>query len=196
MPPEVKRDLAIRNGALGVLVILLAAVMLLSERPLVIGDRPTVLPGPEISHARLPPDYVGTLDDQGAHVPKLRHRALMAPTQPGAAQDRRIDWTTPDPATPVRLGWSIIETDILGMPFWYRKDDGQVIYYETDREYVYGLASEDYFRQAHITAPKLASLWQPWWRATWGWVFVLAFAAVGAFEWQAGGRRREALGML
>jgi len=191
-PPRVRRLAVIRNVAFGLVVIWFWAALLLSEKPLVIGRTPLVMQGQEMPARILPPDYLDSLDQYGLHQIKLGHPPLIG----GGRRTFEAVGETAPRGTPTRLGYSIVETDIIGMPFWYTRNIGPVIYYETKDEFVCAPVTDDYFRQLKIPAPRLDSLHWPWWNHIWGWLYVLALAATGWLAWRVNEGKREALGII
>lgn len=191
--PIVRRDDGIRSGVLGVGVLVLVVTIGLSERPLVIGNMPDIIAGESATATR--PDAVRIIDEYGVHVLKLRHRPLLYGGAPVAAL------TEPDPepnaAQPLRFGYSLIETDILGMPFWVRRDMGPVLFYEQPRDFVAVEANAYNLKSMGVT-PKVPVAQQgfAWWGHLWGWLFVASAAGYGLFELGATRRRREAEGMI
>ena len=191
--PVIKRDETIRSVLLGMLVLGVVAVLLLSDRPLIIGDRAWVMPGDEIPAGKGPANFNRSLDTFGVHIIKARHRPSFAP-KTALPAEREQSYELP---TTLRFGYSIIETDILGMPFVPRKDFGHVIYMETPTEFIAAPITDDYLKQMKFPADKpLGLLGFPWWNHLWGWLFVIAAIGIGWFELGALRRRREALGMI
>ncbi|MDF0489702.1 hypothetical protein PX554_16330 [Sphingomonas sp. H39-1-10] len=182
--PIVARDQHIRSAILGVIVLYAAIVLMVTDRPVVIGSRALVLPGASIPVSAAPKGYVEALDQYGVHLPKQGHAPALAERAPLTVER-------------LRFGYSIVETSILGAPYWYRKDDGYVVYYETLREYVYAPVTDDYMRKVGLPGPKPLSRQSfAWWEHVWGWVFPLALAGWGLFEIGAARRRREAEGLI
>lgn len=192
--PIVARDAKIRSAMIGVIVLYAATLLLFTPRAVLIGSRPWIMPGASIPLSRAPAGYLDALDQYGVHSPKLSHSPLYLWRMPkfGPRIERR-------PLAPDRLhfGYAIIETSILGAPYWYSKDDGYVVYYETLREFVYAPVTEDYMRQVKLPGPMPLSRQRfPWWRHVWGWIFPLALAGWGWFELGAMRRKRAAEGFI
>jgi hypothetical protein len=188
--PIVARDGKIRSAILGVIVLYAVAMLLFTNRAVLIGSRPWIMPGESIPLSQAPAGYLDALDQYGVHSPKLSHGPLYPQRAPRV--ERR-------PLAPDRLhfGYSIIETSILGAPYWYSKDDGNVVYYETLREFVYAPVNEDYMRQIKLPGPMPLSRQSfAWWRHVWGWIFPLGLAGWGWFELGAMRRKRAAEGLI
>lgn len=188
--PVVARDDTIRSVVLGVIVLAAIGVWMFSERALVIGARSWVMEGAPLSST--PPNYTRILDEYGVHLPKSQHT-------PVSMLRARVHLPEAVEVAPnvMHFGYSIVETSVFGAPYWARKDDGYVIYYETPYEFVYAPVTDDYLRQVKIPGPKpLSSQWFPWWAHFWGWVFPIALAGWGWFELGAMRRRREAEGLI
>lgn len=193
--PIVARDQHIRSAILGVIVLYAAAVLLFTDRAVVIGSRPLVMPGASIPVSAAPKGYVDALDQYGVHSPKLAHSPFYLARKPGIAPPP-VE-RAPIAVERLHFGYSIVETSILGAPYWYSKDDGYVVYYETLREYVYAPVTDDYMRQVKLPGPTPLSRQSfPWRRHVWGWIFPLALAGWGLFELGATRRRREAEGLI
>lgn len=187
--PVVRRDEAIRSGLIGTLVVLLVATIGLSERPLIIGNQPYVMAGIAATPTR--PDAQAIMDRFGIHTLKLRRRPLLLLNRP----------PPPPPAPaglpPLRFGYAIVETDVLALPFWFRRDDGNVLFYETPRDYVSVEANAYNLHSMGVTpAVPVERQGFAWWSHLWGWLFVAAAAGIGLFELGAVRRRREAEGMI
>lgn len=191
--PVVVRDETIRAVLVGLYLLALFAVLLFSNRPLLIGNMPNVVAGMAIPPGSARADASAVLDGYAVHVPKLRHAAL-ALARLGLVREVPFDETAP---RPLSFGYSIIETDILGMPFWFRSDDGYIVYDETPDEFRTLQVMPQNLRALRITATDTLPWWQmPWWAHLWGWAFVLAGGALGLFELGAVRRRREAEGLI
>jgi hypothetical protein len=193
--PIIARDGILRSVILSVIVLYAAIVLLFSDRPLLIGSKPWIMPGASIKLARAPRGYLEALDQYGVHSPKLRHPPLYmlrAPVlRPPSPNPIPVEIDT------LHFGYSIVETSILGAPYWLGKDDGYVVYYEMPDEFVYAPVTDDYLRQVKLPGPKpLSSQSFAWWAHVWGWVFPLALGGWGWFEIGAMRRRREALGLI
>ncbi|MDO7842530.1 hypothetical protein [Sphingomonas immobilis] len=190
--PVVARDDTIRSAILGVIVLAAIGVWMFSERPLFIGARSWVMQGVEVRPGGVSPHYARMVDEYGVHLPKSRH----TPVSLLRARVRLPEAVEAIP-TDMHFGYSIIETSVLGAPYWARKDDGYVIYYETPTEFVYAPVTDDYLARVKIPAPKpVSSMSLPWWEYLWGWLFPLALAGWGWFELGAARRRREAEGII
>jgi len=192
--PIVARDGKIRSAILGAIVLYAVAMLVFTDRAVLIGSRPLVMPGESIPLSAAPAGYLDALDQHGVHSPKLSHSPLYLWRMPALAPrvERR-------PLAPDRLhfGFSVVETSILGAPYWFSKDDGYVVYYETLREYVYAPVTEDYMRQVKLPGPvPLSRQSFLWWQHVWGWVFPLALAGWGWFELGAMRRKRDAEGII
>jgi hypothetical protein len=192
--PVVARDAKIRSAILGLIVLYAVAMLLFTNRAILIGSRPWIMPGASIPLGRAPVGYLDALDQYGVHSPKLSHSPFYLSRMPVPVP--RIERR---PLAPDRLhfGYSIAETSILGAPYWYSKDDGYVVYYETLHEFVYAPVNEDYMRKVHLPGPMpLSGQAFPWWRHVWGWVFPIALAGWGWFELGAMRRKRAAEGII
>lgn len=191
--PVVRRDEKIRSALIGVYVIVLIATIGLSERPIPIGNSPWVMPGTPIPKGSGRVGIATMLDDYGVHIPKFAHVPLLvqrAGLTPVAAAPNAAD-------AALAFGYSIVETDILGLPFWFRTDEGHVIYYETPGDYVTVEASDYNLKATGILATTpLASQRFAWWEHLWGWLFVVAAGGTALFELGALRRRREAEGLI
>lgn len=193
--PTIKRDETIRSVLIGVFVLATASVILLSERPLIMGVRSWVVPGAPLTHGTGPADFADTVDDFGVHVPKVRHRPLFAVATPApTAEQVSAEYQQ---RSALGFGYSIREFDLLGMPFVPYREYGRVIYYESPREFAAVSATDDYLKQINVPAAASDNLWAfPFWRHMWGWLFALGLVGIGLFELGAARRRREALGLL
>lgn len=182
--PIVARDQSVRSLILGVIVLYAVLVLACTDRAVPIGSRALVMPGVSISVAAAPRGYVDALDQYGVHLPKNGGRPRVSERAPLGVER-------------LHFGYSIVETSILGAPYWYASDDGYVIYYETLREYVYAPVTDAYMRQVKLPGPTPLSRQSfAWWRHVWGWIFPLALAGWGLFEIGATRRKREAEGLI
>ena len=180
----VTRDRYRRGVIVGVILLYAVAVLVFTDRTLPFGSRAMILPGASIPTASAPAGYAEALDQYGVHLPKHGERAIMQ-SAPLAPPDR------------LRFGYSGTETSILGAPYWFGKDDGYVVYYETLREFVYAPVNDDYMRKIGLPGPMpLSSQSFGWWRHVWGWVFPLALAGWGWFELGAARRKRAVDGLI
>lgn len=183
------RDGKIRGAILGMILAYAVAVLSFTDRARLIGSRARILPGVSIPTASAPQGYAEALDRYGVHLPKRADSSM--------ATSRRADAAPLAPPERLHFGYSIVETAVLGAPYWYSTDDGHVIYYETLREFVYAPVSEAYMRKVHLPGPMpLSGQAFAWWRQLWGWVFPLALAGWGWFESGAARRKRAAEGVI
>jgi hypothetical protein len=134
------RDRYRRGVIVGVILLYAVAVLVFTDRTLPFGSRAMILPGASIPTASAPAGYAEALDQYGVHLPKHGDRAIMQ-SAPLAPPDR------------LRFGYSGTETSILGAPYWFGKDDGHVVYYETLREFVYAPVNDDYMRKVGLPGP-------------------------------------------
>lgn len=191
--PVIVRDELIRAILVGLFLTAIFIVLMFSNRPLVIGNMPNVIAGMPIPAAKARPDASEILDGYAVHVIKLRHPALIL-QRLGLVKPFTHDETV---VRPIAYGYSIIETDILGMPFWFRPDDGYVLYDETPNEFRTLKVLPQNLEALAITAPDTLPLWRmPWWSHLWGWLFVLAAGGLGLFELGAVRRRRVVEGII
>ncbi|GAA0329072.1 hypothetical protein GCM10009087_44120 [Sphingomonas oligophenolica] len=193
--PTIRRDEAIRAVLLIVIGLTFGTIFLLSDRPLIIGDRSAVVRGPAVTASAASTGFVHAVDEYGVHIPKVRHVPLVTPSAFGGPP--RDLPATPDEVRTLRYGYSINELDILGMPFIPRRQYGVLLYYETPGEFV-GVPAVDYnLRMAGIPVAAPLGAWDfPLWRYIWGWLFLIALLGIGFFELGALRRRREALGII
>lgn len=189
----VERDNAIRNGLIGAGILAFALTIGLSERPLLIGNMPYVIPGAKAVATRN--DAAKIIDDYGVHILKLRHPPMLFHGLVNAIAPIITRQQNGVPA--LKFGSSIVETDVLGMPFWVRSDGGTVLFYETPGEYVTVEANAYNLKSMGVT-PVIPVEQQrfPWWTHLWGWLPVAAAGAYGLFELGAIRRKREADGMI
>ena len=189
--PVIVRDMRIRAALLVALVVALTVVGFLTHRAGIIGDRSWVIAGDPLPEGVGPPNFRDSIDGFGLHIMKIGHPSMLdqqlrlmkrAPAAPGPS--------------PLRFGYSILETDILGMPFVPRSEYGHVIYYETPEEFVIAPATDDYLKQIRIPSKPLSAWNFAWWRHLWGWLFVIALLGIAWFELGALRRKREALGLI
>ena len=191
--PVIVRDETIRAVLVGLFLTALFMVLLFSNRPLVIGNMPNVVAGMKIPAANARADASEILDGYAVHVLKLRHPALLW-QRLGFARDVAVVQTAP---RPLAFGYSIIETDILGMPFWFRADDGYIVYDETPNEFRTLPVLPQNLKALGITTSDALPTWQmPWWSHLWGWLFILAAVGLGLFQLGAIRRRRIVEGMI
>ena len=180
----VVRDRYRRWGIVGMILLYMLAVLALTDRSLPFGRRALILPGASIATAAAPAGYADALDQYGVHLSK-RGGAGPAQSAPLAPPDR------------LHFGYSVMETSILGAPYWVGRDDGDVVYYETLREFVYAPVSDDYMRKVHLPGPvPLASQHFAWWGHVWGWVLPIALGGWGWFEIGAARRKRDIEGVI
>ena len=191
--PVVVRDETIRAILVGLFLTAIFVVLFLSNRPLVIGTMPNVVTGMPIPPANARPDASALLDGYALHVPKMRHSALIL-QRLGLTHDGPVDETAP---RQLSFGYSIVETDILGMPFWFRAYDGYVVYDETPYEFRTLPVLPENLNALRITAADTLPGWRmPWWSHLWGWLFVLAGGGLGLFQLGAIRRRRGVEGII
>ena len=191
--PVVRRDDGIRSALLGIGVMALGLTIGLSERPLIIGNMPDIVTGESATATR--PDAARIIDEYGVHVLKLRHPPLLL----GLAAVVVRDGSDPKKheTRPLHFGYSLIETDLLGMPFWVRRDLGEVLFYDEAQEFV-AVEANDYNLKSMGMTPGTPITEQgfAWWTHLWGWLFVAAAGGYGLFELGATRRRRTAEGMI
>lgn len=191
--PVVVRDETIRAILVGLYLTAIFAVLLTSHRPLIIGNLPNVVAGTRIPIDKARSDATQILDDYAIHVLKLRHAPVIL-QRFGLARDVVMDETAP---RPLAFGYSILETDILGMPFWFRADNGYVVYDETPNEFRELPVLPQNLKALGISVQDTMPTWQmPWWAHLWGWLFVLAAVGLGFFQLSAIRRRRVVEGMI
>ena len=191
--PVVVRDELIRAILVGAFLVAVFITLLLSNRPLIIGNMPNIVAGTSIPQPAARADASAVLDDYAVHVPKLRHAALVL-QRFGLARDVPVDEAAPHP---LAFGYSIVETDILGMPFWVRTDQGYVIYDETPYEFRAVPVLPVNIKALGISVADTTPGWQlPWWSHLWGWLFVAAVGGLGLFQLGAIRRRRQVEDMI
>lgn len=179
---------------------MLAAVvvfsLLLSERGLILHDRPVVAHLGEIEQ---PADINlwRTLDDYGVHLVhpgRNIDRLLLGPN------DERYsgDAAALGAATPPAVGRSIREIGFFGMPFGWFTDLGDVIYVRNRYETVYaqlnvrGLAAVNKANDRDVFAGNVF----PFWVHAWGWLWVAGLGVAIWLWFRAQARRRAELGLI
>lgn len=187
-----------KDYVLSGLIIVLAAALLFSGRFWFRGDRPMVSMVMEAPRSPELPDPESEIDAAGMHVPRsqskveqafrLAMRASGRPEAPAAFTNQ----------TPPRIGYSVREVGFLGMPFGYYTDLGWVLYTESDWGFIAAPISEKGLAAFNKAAGRdvRQGFFYPFWRHTWGWLFV---AGVGLWAWMRHRdlvRRREELGLI
>lgn len=191
--PAVRRDNAIRSGLLGVLVLAFVANLLTTTRPLILGERPVFVSGPELARAGQPGAFGTAIDAYGTHVMKLEHRPLaillwhlIVPAE-----------QEPEPAAQaVRYGYSGFESVFLGLPLWLSADMGPAIGFDGVREYSAVPLEYVDFHRIGVAEPSGSGLTLAKLGHLWGWLVIVALAGYGWFELKAAEHRREAAGIL
>lgn len=192
--PVIVRDETIRAILVGLYLTAIFLVLFTSNRPLIIGNLPNVVAGTRIPLDKARSDATRILDDEAIHVMKMRHAPLILQRLGLARDEVVVDETAP---RPLAFGYSILENDVLGMPFWFRADNGYVIYDETPDEFRVVPVSPENLKALGITQPDTMPTWQmPWWQHLWGWLFVLAAIGLGLFQLGAIRRRRVVEGII
>lgn len=158
---------------LAVLVVAVAAVLFLSDRPWHLSSTPRV------DEVALVPDTSGLADVRRYTEVGLAQLPYMArQARPGTARP------------PLKLGWSYRELSLLRMPFWASNEVGYVTYLEFP----------DHIRIAMLSPAQISRLEQqtghrftqdysfPWHRHLWGWLLF-----VGLIIWTLLWRREANL---
>ena len=170
---------------LGLMVLVFAAVFILSGRPFFPANTPRVheialLPeGQTMAEIRAYGGYGSALLPYNA-----KEQAQRAP--------REYDY---EGRAPVRIGWSFREVSFLKLPLWAYKEHGVVVFADTPAGFRITLLQDDQFDRlkAQVGQDYRRSAF-PYWRFMWGWLVVAGFIAIPLLQLREHARWREAEG--
>jgi len=169
---------------------LLVGTQIFSHRPRLMTSRPWIEPVADIP-ARANLDqlrhYVAFYE---AYIPKQRYRPPFGLT---------VETPPPAPDSPPRLGYSIREVSLLGMPLFAHPEEGFVVYVERpDRFAMAPLGGDDGVRllEQKAGAPLSRDFAFAWWEHSWGCLLFVLLAAWGVLEIRRRARARAESGMM
>ena len=189
----------LRNVFGGALIVVLAVILLMSNRDWVLSDQHRAV----ADIAALPEGQGEILSDlerivgYGVHVPreptkaqKLYQFLVLAgrvpPAQLGTAYERP------------RYGYSVREWTFLGMPFAWYTEYGFVLYSNNRWELVETplIDAGHEMLMKEVGRDLRQGFFFPFWAHAWGWLYVAAVALYGWLYHRATVRRREELGII
>lgn len=156
----------------GVVAAALAAVLLLSDRPWHLTDRPRIV-------------EFGTLPE-APQTQRLRYQNewLAAGIVPFDHQGKA---PPADARPPLKVGWAYRETSLLRMPFWAFTYGGYVTYLATPQGWrVAAVQDGELERIEEMIGRDISGYEFPWYRYLWGW-----FLPLGFFAWWIAYRRER-----
>ncbi|MEP9357912.1 hypothetical protein [Sphingomonas sp. KR3-1] len=166
----------------GALLVVLIGSATFSNRYWVLASQPRV---DDLVDVKVPPelgDMVSAIDAYGVHLEReptkferyvTMQKALIGIERPVPSY---ANMSTP------KFGYSVRETTFLGMPFWYAREYGHVLFFSSDWGVVaaplteVGQAQLDKANGRDLRATSMI----PWWEHLWGWLFL---AGVGLAIW-------------
>lgn len=148
---------------LGLLAAAMAAVLLLSDRPIGLTDMVRI-------------EAQAVLPDTARLAAVRRYTEIgsgLIPYYPGEAVPARQE------PPPLRLGWVYREISALGMPFFARSEFGPVTYFELPAGRQFAELGTDQIRMIDEMAGGRAAQDArfAWYRHLWGWLLVLLLVA-------------------
>lgn len=180
---KLKRDLPLILVG-GALVLVLLWALLLSDRYWIAANRPSV---DMLADVKVPPelgDMISAIDDYGVHI----RREPTKVEQYIAIKRSQLGLEQPVPSyahmSAPKLGYSVRETTFLGMPFWYAREYGHVLYFSSDWGVVAAPLNEVGFAALNKANGRdlRTAHGIPWWNHLWGWLF-LAGLALAIWLW-------------
>jgi hypothetical protein len=186
------------ENLLSAIVIAFVAIMLFSDRPWMASNQPVVA---HVADVEIPPGELSEPENAvsmwGVHVERPRSKAEwvfdavrgLADTAPPTGHfDQRE----------AKLGYSVREITLLGMPFFYYRDLGHVLFTRSRWETTAMPLSDEGIEMLNRAAGRDVrdGTIFPFWKHVWGWVFVGAVALWAWLTWRHHVRAREEQGII
>ena len=170
---------------IGLPVMALAAAMLFSGRPILPANTPRV-------------DEVEVLPDGPRMEPVRRYTEYGSGLLPYNQAERMTrDRLSPGARPALKVGWSFREISMLGLPLWAYREYGLVTYLEEPAGYQIAILMPQQIELLEeLTGHAYRGRSFPFWKYMWGWLIVLAFAAVFFLFLREEARKREEAGII
>jgi len=183
-----------RDIVMAVVVIALLAALLFSPRYWVAQSRSTISHVADLPKDRELPEFVDMVWLAGVHVAHQRSKAEQAARLNGPVADTRFTLEDEEP----RLGYSVREFSMLGMPFAYWTEGGYALYTRSPSETRLMPLNEAGIAELNEAAGEdlTAGFVYPFWKHLWGWLVVAGVALWALLRHMAILRQRAELGMI
>jgi len=176
----------VSQGMFGVLVVVMAAAMFLSDRAFLPHNMPRI-------------ETITTLPDSPKTKDVRWYTEIGSGILPYTARERTKRAAAPPlQRQPLKLGYSYREVSFLRMPFWAYEEYGLVTFLDTAAGYQLALLSPAQLKLIEEASGRHFSKDDPlrWLRHLWGWLFVAGFLAAAGLYLREHARWRQEQGII
>jgi hypothetical protein len=174
---------------IALIIALIVVTQIFSHRPRMMTSRPWIEPVADIPARANLNELRHYVAFSQVYLPKRRYSPPFGLT---------VDVPPPAPDSPPRLGYSIREVSLLGMPLAGYREEGFVVYVDRPDAFEMAPLGDDGLKLLEQKAG--AALSQgfsfPYWRYYWGWSLFVLLAAWGVLEIRRRARYRAESGIM
>jgi hypothetical protein len=173
----------------GLMVALIVGALIFSHRPRMMTNRPWVEPVADIPARANFNQLRAYIASNPYVIPKARYSPPLGLT---------VEPSPSEPDAPPRLGYSIREVSLLGMPLLAYREAGFVLYVDDGNQFAMVPLDDDGIKllESQAGAPLSRNFTFPYWRYGWGLSLFVLIALWGVLQLNARRRYRRESGMI